>query len=113
VAQAVKAPRQRHIPKDWNLVKYNLIYNGRDYLDFYLGVHFVVKRETIGAHLAILALHSPVMADMFEPKKFKEGSSKTVPIENTEPKVSHEMMFKLDRRERVTKFTACSKVWCL
>jgi BTB/POZ domain len=41
-------------------------------------VKFIIKHKEMAAHPAILASASPVMATMFEPKKFKEGQSRTV-----------------------------------
>jgi hypothetical protein len=62
---------------------------------FLCDVHFVVKGETIGAHLVIVASASPVMATMFEPGKFKEGSDKTAHINYTEPEVFRQMLLYL------------------
>jgi BTB/POZ domain len=61
-------------------------------LAFMCDVHFVVQGETIGAHFNILASASPVLAAMFEPGKFKEGSSKTAHINDTEPEVFRQML---------------------
>jgi BTB/POZ domain len=52
----------------------------------------VVKGETIGTHLVIVASASPVMAAMFEPGKFKEGNDITAHINDTEPEVFRQML---------------------
>ena len=54
-------------------------------------VHFVVKGERVGAHLALLASASPVLTTMFE-SKFKEGQSKVVEIKDTSVSVLKEML---------------------
>ena len=55
-------------------------------------VHFIVKGKKMGAHLAVMAAASPVMAAMFEPNKFKEGRSKCVTIQDMKPEVFEQML---------------------
>ena len=55
-------------------------------------VHFIVKGKKMGAHLAVMAAASPVMAAMFEPNKFKEGCSRCVTIEDMKPEVFEQML---------------------
>ena len=55
-------------------------------------VTFIVKGEKIGAHLAIVVSASPVICAMLEEDKFKEGRTKVVEVDDTEPAVFKEML---------------------
>jgi speckle-type POZ protein len=55
-------------------------------------VKFIIKDKEMAAHAAILASASPVMAAMFEPKKFREGQSRTVEITDIEPEVFQQLL---------------------
>jgi uncharacterized protein (DUF2249 family) len=55
-------------------------------------VTFIVKGQEIRAHHLIVASASSVIAAMLEPNKFKEGTSKTVVIEDEEPEVFNQLL---------------------
>ena len=55
-------------------------------------IEFIVQGTRIEAHQLIVASASPVMAALFEPGKFKEGSSKTVEIEDIDADVFDQML---------------------
>jgi speckle-type POZ protein len=55
-------------------------------------VSFIVKNEKIGAHSAIVVSRSPVLCAILEEDKFKEGRTKTVKIDDTDPLVFKEML---------------------
>ena len=55
-------------------------------------VNFVVKKEKIGAHSAIVASGSLVLCAMLEEDKFKEGRTKEVKIDDIDPLVFKEML---------------------
>ena len=55
-------------------------------------VTFIVKKEKIGAHLAIIVSGSPVICAMLEKENFKEGHTKTVEIDDIDPAVFKEML---------------------
>ena len=55
-------------------------------------VTFVVKKEKIGAHSAIVLSGSPVICAMLENGNFKEGRTKVVQVEDIEPPIFKEML---------------------
>ena len=55
-------------------------------------VTFIVKKEKIGAHSAIVVSGSPVLCTMLEKDKFKEGRTKVVEIDDIDPLVFKEML---------------------
>ena len=55
-------------------------------------VTFVVKKEKIGAHSAIVVSASPVICAMLKEDEFKEGHAKTVKIDDMDPSVFKEML---------------------
>ena len=46
----------------------------------------------MGAHLAIISAASPVMAAMFQPGNFQEGSTKMVKINDFDPEIYQQML---------------------
>ena len=55
-------------------------------------VTFIVKGQEIRAHHLIVTSASSVIAAMLEPEKFKEGTSKTVVIDDEEPEVFNQLL---------------------
>ena len=55
-------------------------------------VIFIVKKEKIGAHSAIVVSASPVICAMLEEDNFKEGRTKVVQVEDIDPAVFKEML---------------------
>ena len=55
-------------------------------------VQFIVKGKKIGAHLAIISAASPVMAVMFQPGNFLEGSTRSVQINDFGPEIFQQML---------------------
>ena len=55
-------------------------------------IEFIVQGTKIKAHRLIVSSASPVMAALFEPGKFKEGSSKTVEIVDIDAEVFEQML---------------------
>ena len=55
-------------------------------------VQFIVKGKKIGAHLAIISAASPVMAVMFQPGNFREGSTRSVQINDFGPEIFQQML---------------------
>jgi hypothetical protein len=58
----------------------------------FIDVKIIVKGKTFGAHLAILASASPVMAATFKSGKFKEGATKSMRIDDMEPQVFEQIL---------------------
>ena len=55
-------------------------------------IKFVFKDDQIAAHLAIVAASSPVFAAMFQDRRFKEGQTRTVNIEDIESRVFRNLL---------------------
>ena len=55
-------------------------------------IEFIVQGTRIKAHRLVVSTASPVMAALFEPGKFKEGSSKTVEIVDIDADVFDQML---------------------
>ena len=55
-------------------------------------VQFVIRGKKMGAHLAIISAASPVMAVMFQPGNFREGSTRSVQINDFGPEIFQQML---------------------
>ena len=72
----------------WNMAHISKMLNDPQFID----VKFIVKGKTFGAHLAVLASASHVMATTFESGKFKEGPIKSMQIDDMTPQVFEQIL---------------------